>query len=582
MKLIIVLCVELIKISFSFTSICNSCQNILNGLKHNDNINCLVHPIKDECQTIYNKWHSMTDESVNFFRNNQINICEACYRLNLCHINDCKLQKELIKNVVHSKIAAYSSKFINSQVFPPLNPIGNSNKFDNSNDNFYYFDFLFNKIKKIVELTKKYEILYQKSIKLLEAYDNLLTYYSSINSVSYKAAYYINDNIIKKWDDVEGGLSAYWEYFQVMKHSSGNSNKKLFLSTSNNLMDETNKVDNMINLQDKIVIMLDKIGNVTEIYKSKLQENIDICKNIRDKINMVNYHCYSNGDNDEIIKEKEIIVNDKNLKIDDKIIQNLLQKCKITENKKEPIFRNIKELKIGGKIIKLDKIKKKNQQQKIITPPSKNTFSNTNLSNKLVQVVPIPQMPPIQILRPHQAMIGLNDLLEEIEIVSNGNKINQKYLPINMIPLNNNEQINKPLPIPLPTDPQNLPNLPLLETKPTSIPIGISSPPPLPPSPQVMPIPIPKTDSKIIKLGDNVFEADDSLKNIAKKITVNTEQKKDFISQPIFLEKNEKKTENKMDMYEKLNQKLNQIDQDFVKLKESVLKEINDYSTINS
>lgn len=585
MKLIIVLCLGLIKISFSFTSICNSCQNILNGLKHNDNINCLVHPIKDECQTIYNKWHSMTDENVNFYRNNQINICETCYRLNLCHINDCKLQKELIKNVVHSKLAAYSSQFINSQVFPPLNSISINNKFDNSNDNFYYFDFLFNKIKKIVEFTKKYEILYQKSIKLLETYDNLLTYYSSINSVSYKAAYYINDNIINKWDDVEGGLKAYWEYFQIMKHSTGNSNGKLFLSTTNN---EANKVDNMMQLQDKIVIMLDKIGNVTEIYKSKLQENIDICKNIRDKINIVNLHCYSKGDNDVIIKEKEIIVNDKNLKIDDKIIQNLLQKCKISENKKDPVFQNIKELKIGGKSIKLGKNKKKNQQQPTITSPSS---ANINLNTKLVQVVPIPQISPIQILHPspHQGIIGLNDLLEEIEIVSNGKEIDKKYMPLNINQLNpliNNEQIgviNQPMPMPLPTNLHNFPNVPLLETKPTSIPIGISSPhisPSIPP--KIISIPVPTSDLKKIKLDGSVFEAHDSIKNLAKEITVNTEQKNTLIPQSIFLQKNEKKVDNKIDIYEKINQKLNQIDQDFLKLKESVLTEISDYSAINT
>ena len=139
------------------------------------------------------------------------------------------------------------------------------------------------------------------------------------------------------------------------------------------------------------------------------------------------------------------------------------------------------------------------------------------------------------------------------------------------------------MPMPLPTNLHNFPNVPLLETKPTSIPIGISSPhisPSIPP--KIISIPVPTSDSKKIKLDGSVFEAHDSIKNLAKEITVNTEQKNTLIPQSIFLQKNEKKVENKIDIYEKLNQKLNQIDQDFLKLKESVLTEISDYSAINT
>ncbi len=66
-----------------------------------------------------------------------------------------------------------------------------------------------------------------------------------------------------------------------------------------------------------------------------------------------------------------------------------------------------------------------------------------------------------------RAATNLTQLATQIEIVSNGKEIDKKYMPLNINQLNpliNNEQIgviNQPMPMPLPTNLHNFPNVPL-------------------------------------------------------------------------------------------------------------------------
>ena len=481
---------------------CNSCQQILFSLKNNKSLNCLSHPFKEECMSISNKWHSMTNEVTTFFRNNQINSCETCYRMNFCHINECQLQSQLIKNIIHTKILQSKLHFVNI-----ANQIAEETYIT---DNIIYFEFIFNKIKSLLVYLKQFEVLYQKSNKIVDTYEKMLIQYSQLSNIKYKGSFYINEDIQSKWKDIEDNSNVYKEYFTIMKNSKYKGDYKVFLSSSSEIMNRMNNINGMKELQEQLLVLIDKAGNVTEIYKEKVKSNIELCNIIRKKIFIVRLECY------DLIQEKETIINDNQLIGN---ITNFVEKCKREINDVKESAKNVLSIQIGKKKMRL---RTKKQHNNMINQNTKSSVSPKVVTNQM-SYVPIR---PILLNTVENHFLDVKDILEEINSSEqdNPNQINTK------------EYINSNQPIPL---------TPLQGSIKVEVPL-----------------------STINSLGDNVFQPHKSIKELAQDLTYSELEDE---STPVFIEKNQKKfNKDKRDFYSSVDKKINQLDNEFIDLQKSV------------
>ena len=135
----------------------------------------------------------------------------------------------------------------------------------------------------------------------------MLIQYSQLSNIKYKGSFYINEDIQSKWKDIEDNSNVYKEYFTIMKNSKYKGDYKVFLSSSSEIMNRMNNINGMKELQEQLLVLIDKAGNVTEIYKEKVKSNIELCNIIRKKIFIVRLECY------DLIQEKETIINDNQL-----------------------------------------------------------------------------------------------------------------------------------------------------------------------------------------------------------------------------------------------------------------------------
>ena len=501
---------------------CNSCQQILFSLKNNKSLNCLSHPFKEECMSISNKWHSMTNEVTTFYKNNQINSCETCYRMNFCHINECQLQSQLIKNIIHSKIVQFKPHFVNI-----ANQIAEETYIT---DNIIYFGFIFNKIKSLLVYLKQFEVLYQKSNKIVDTYEKILIQYSQLSNVKYKGSFYINEDIESKWKDIEDTSNVYKEYFTIMKNSNYKEDNKVFLSSLSEIMSKMNNINGMKELQEKLLSLIDKAGNVTEIYKEKVKSNIELCNIIRKKIYIIQLECY------DLIQEKEKIINDNQIIGNITEITNFVEKCQRELNNYKENAKNVLSIQIGKKKMRL---RTKKQHNNMI---NQNTITSVSSIPKVVfnQVNYVP-MRPILLHTGDNHYLDVKDILEEINVVSgeqdNPNQIN----PSQEININSNQPIQM------------------------NAMIGQSL------TPLRGPIKVEVPLSTINSLGDNVFQPHKSIKELAQDLTYSKLEGEE--STPVFIEKNQKKfyrNIDKYDFYSSVENKINQLDNEFADLQKSV------------
>ena len=147
---------------------CLSCQNTLYFLKFRGNAECRFNMCPGLCMSISGQWNSNRNSHLNFFKSDQINICEACFRSSYCHINDCILEKTIVHNAIVHATENSNYHFLNpnSGVFQMVNK--------KSDDYFFNLDFIFKNFDKSVELLCKYDQIYTDSIQLKKFYKIIL------------------------------------------------------------------------------------------------------------------------------------------------------------------------------------------------------------------------------------------------------------------------------------------------------------------------------------------------------------------------------------------------------------------------
>lgn len=140
---------------------CNTCQKALYYIRYTQSsAHCQISDCIDTCIEITNRYNSNT--YFNDFRENRVNICEACYRESYCHIQDCNIQKEIIHQAVlnnYNNYTFHSIMFDNQNKDTNLNEINNYNMFDkimkNSNDYYSNMDFILRNLEKLKNLINK-------------------------------------------------------------------------------------------------------------------------------------------------------------------------------------------------------------------------------------------------------------------------------------------------------------------------------------------------------------------------------------------------------------------------------------------
>ena len=89
---------------------CNVCQSSIYTLKTFSKIDCLNTECPQICTGLRDDFLSQKNIQLSFFRDNQLTVCETCFRLNLCHMSECIQEKSIIGNTITSTLQ-------NTQIF---------------------------------------------------------------------------------------------------------------------------------------------------------------------------------------------------------------------------------------------------------------------------------------------------------------------------------------------------------------------------------------------------------------------------------------------------------------------------------
>lgn len=128
--------------------------------------------------SISSKWNSNQNTILNYFKNDQINICETCFRGGYCHINDCILEKTLVHHAIDQSIAGHDFHYLNenNNFFLKINK--------HSDEYFFNMDFVLKNLSKIEKMLYKYSFLYKNSIKVKNFYKKIVTFLAKKNKLS--------------------------------------------------------------------------------------------------------------------------------------------------------------------------------------------------------------------------------------------------------------------------------------------------------------------------------------------------------------------------------------------------------------
>lgn len=322
---------------------CLSCQNTLYFLKFRGNAECRFNRCPGLCMSLSGQWHSNRNSHMNMFRENQINICETCFRSNHCHINDCILEKTIVHNAIQHATEKFNFHYLNpnSGVFNIVNK--------KSEDYFFNMDFIFKNTDKTLGLLKQYEKVYADSIKLKKFYKIILKFLSNkvqlnLSEVNLGLQIDIDADLLPQWSDMQEHLRIYKNYYMALKSDKIHLNEeKIYLSTD--IKKEEDVVKNIIDFDNKVKLNLNKAHNVTEVYKMKCHENLETLKKL---VMFVDVVASSNIDNQkkmEILTAKESPTPEQ---LKELLKSKPKEKVKLSNSKNSAV-----SIKVAGKKIKI-------------------------------------------------------------------------------------------------------------------------------------------------------------------------------------------------------------------------------------
>ena len=255
---------------------CMSCQNALYYLKTQNHVECTYNMCPGLCSILSGRWHSSTNQILNYFKSDHINICETCFRSGFCHINDCQLQKGITQNAIRTAIQNFNFHALNPDraIFNLINK--------KSQDYFIDMDFIFRNLDKMISFLNEYENTYLQSKKLKKIYKIFLRYLSNksklaLSDINLNLDIEIDDEyrLIDNWKDIPQNLQVYKNYYVTLKSKNVHLDaNKIYLSTD--IKSEEVRIKSIQDFDMKIRYCLEKASNMTEIYKSKTERNLEI------------------------------------------------------------------------------------------------------------------------------------------------------------------------------------------------------------------------------------------------------------------------------------------------------------------
>ena len=323
---------------------CNVCQSSIYTLKTFSKIDCLNTECPQICTGLRNDFLSQKNIQLSIFRNNQLTVCETCFRLNLCHMSECIQQKSIIKNSISSTLqnTQLFHKILSDQVvIDELNKLPSDLSFNinliftNGNrlmtdvlnyiNLFYYSESLkkiyFNFYERITN--EKYEIINQNVPSF--SYDESITAYDEF--------FKNNENLDSLFQNYKIRVETLENFYKTQLINARISISPERLYNSFILNEEQYIIDKYTDFNIKMKNLIDEIFSFIEYLNVGIKKNIFIIGNIKKSF------FNKNIENSQRLKEEPAIVLENTI---DKKKQNPKKKEKTRKEKRE--IRNTEDL----------------------------------------------------------------------------------------------------------------------------------------------------------------------------------------------------------------------------------------------
>jgi len=264
---------------------CSACQNNLFYLKTTKKVDCRFSQCPDLCLMISSRFYSGVNPHINFFIKNQIGTCDTCFRLDLCHMNQCNYQMNIIHNTIQNNLRKTESFHIlkeNNIIFNDINK--------RSKDYVFNMNLILSNLNNMNTILKKYIFLWNKSIRIKNIYLKIFSILTKsnidfLNSGNYKKDLISNNdssadlqNIIIQMDQKFKNM--------IAKYSNKLEQNKILFSPnkvydSNSILKYEKTLNDYISLNQDLFSITSEIFNISDSIKSDIFHNRNFIKAIK-------------------------------------------------------------------------------------------------------------------------------------------------------------------------------------------------------------------------------------------------------------------------------------------------------------
>ncbi len=271
---------------------CNVCQSSIYTLKTFSKIDCLNTECPQICTGLRDDFLSQKNIQLSFFRNNQLTVCETCFRLNLCHMSECIQEKSIIGNTI-------SSTLQNTQIFHKI--LSDQVVIDDLNklptDLSFNINLIFTNGNRLMTDAQNYINLFYYSESLKKIYFNL---YERITNEKYeiknqKDPSFSFDESITAYDEFfknNENLDSLFKNYMIRVETLENFYKTQLINVRVSLSperlynsfilnEEQSIIDKYIEFNLKMKNLIDEIYSFTEYLNVGIKKNIFIIGNIK-------------------------------------------------------------------------------------------------------------------------------------------------------------------------------------------------------------------------------------------------------------------------------------------------------------
>jgi hypothetical protein len=280
---------------------CKMCMNVFYNLKKEKGFICNKNRFKimnfssqcyeNTCQSMWKQFWKNDDENIKMYKENNLGICELCYRLDYCHYSQCENNLNFINNVIDANIAK-SPNFHNIQ----QNRLLAMNIISEYKETLNNISKLFDHLSKLSTQVQHYDKLRKFSSEMRDLYLNL---YKKLNLNPSKLDK-IEDRRINsnKIFNIKHEIHILKEKFFNMKNTVVEIDPNIELHAqeyeliSKNLNSLSNYESKLLLLEDQLLsysdlikrFIVEKLGNMKSIKKSIIDENIEEKNKVTKKI----------------------------------------------------------------------------------------------------------------------------------------------------------------------------------------------------------------------------------------------------------------------------------------------------------